>query len=119
MAWQAPWCKEHHVDANVVAWAGEARSEHFGRRGDAAQPVLVDRQVEVGGTVAPFDFDEGDRSPAPRDKVDFADRNAKPFAQDAPAVEAQPPGGAALGLAPARLGGGAVQSCYFSVSARA
>ena len=27
MAWQAPWCKEHHVDANVVARAGEAVAE--------------------------------------------------------------------------------------------
>ena len=88
MAWQAPWCKEHHVDANVVARAGEARSEHFGRRGDAAQPVLVDRQVEVGGTVAPLDLDKGDGAPAPRDKVDLTDGNAQPLAQYAPPVEA-------------------------------
>src|SRR3546814_12799458 len=51
--------------------------------------------------------------------VDFADPNAEPFAQYAPAVEAQPPGGAAFGLAPARFGGGAVQARSFSEIGRA
>src|SRR3546814_4917283 len=47
MAWQAARCKEHHVDPDVVAGAGEARAQHFGGRGDAAQPILVDRMVAV------------------------------------------------------------------------
>jgi hypothetical protein len=76
MARQAPRRKEHHVDAYVVARAGEARAEHFGGGGDAAQAILVDREVEIGGAVAPFDFDEGDRAPAPRDEVDLACGNA-------------------------------------------
>ena len=80
---------------------------------------MVDRKVEVGGAVAPFDLDEGDRAAAPRDKVDLADGDAEPFADDAPAVKAQPPRRAALGLASACFGGGAVQACSFSVSARA
>ena len=42
MAWQALWRKEHHVDPYVVARAGKARAQHFGRRGDAAQAILVD-----------------------------------------------------------------------------
>jgi len=119
MAWQAPWRKEHHVDAYVIARTREARAQHFGRGGNAAQAVLVDRKVEIGGAVAPFDFDEGDGATAPRDEVNLADRNAKAFADDAPAVEAQPPRRAALGPASARFGGGAVQACSFSVSARA
>ena len=119
MAWQTPRRKEHHVDPYVIARTGEARAEHFGRRGNSAQAIWVDRKVQIGGAVAPFDLDECDRSPAPRDKIDLADGNAEPFAEDAPAVEAQPPGGAAFGLTPARFGGGAVQACSFSASARA
>jgi hypothetical protein len=119
MAWQAPWRKEHHVDPYVIARIGEARAEHFGGGGDAAQAIMVDGKVEIDSAVAPFDLDESDDAPAPRDKVDLADGNAQPLADYAPAVEAQPPGGAALGLAPARFGGGAVQACSFSVSARA
>jgi hypothetical protein len=119
MAWQAPWRKEHHVDPYVIARAGEARAQHFGGGGDAAQAILVDGKVKIGGTVAPFDLDESDHAPAPRDKVDLADGNAEPFAEDAPAVEAEPPGGAAFGPASACFGRGAVQACSFSVSARA
>ena len=119
MAWQAPWRKEHHVDPYIVAWTGEARAQHFGGSGDAAQAILVDGKVEVGGAVAPFDLDEGDSAAPPRDEVHLADGDAQSFAEDAPAVEAQPPCGAALSLAPARLGGGAVQAPSFSVSARA
>lgn len=119
MARQAARRKEHHVDPYGVARPGEARTEHFGGRGDAAQPIFVDRKVEVGWTFAPFDLDEGDGAPPPRHKIDLADGDAQPLAQNAPAVEAEPPGGAAFGVASARFGGGAVQSCSFSASARA
>jgi hypothetical protein len=119
MAWQAPWRKEHHVDPYVVARAGEARAQHFSGGGDAAQAVLVNRKVEVGGAVAPFDLDESDNAPAPRDEVDLADGDAQPFTDDAPAVKAQPPRRAAFGAASACFGGGAAQACSFSVSARA
>ena len=88
MARQAARCKEHHVDSDVIARTREARGEHFGGGGDAAEAVLVDRKVEVGGTVAPLDFDKGDGAPAPRDEVDLTDGNAQPLAQYAPPVEA-------------------------------
>lgn len=119
MAWQAPWRKEHHVDADIVARSGEAWAQHFGCRRDAAEAILVDGKVKVGGAVAPLHLDEGDRTAAPRDKVDFADGNAEALAQYAPAVEAQPPGRASLRLTPTRFGGGAIQACSFSASARA
>jgi len=80
---------------------------------------MVDGKVEIGGTVAPFNLDESDGASAPRDEVDLADGNAQPLADYAPAVEAQPPGGTSFGPASARFGGGAVQACSFSVSARA
>src|SRR3546814_10829118 len=72
MARQAPWRKEHHVDSDIIARSGEARGEHFGGGGDAAQAIRVDREVEVFGPVAPLDLDEGDHPPASRDEVDFA-----------------------------------------------
>ena len=123
MAWEAPGRKEHHVDPYVIARSGEARAQHFGGGGNAAEAIVIDREVEVLRPVAPLDLDEGDRAAAARDEVDFADRDTEPLAEDTPAVEAEPPGGAALGLAPARLGRGALQSPPFpeslSASARA
>jgi len=119
MARQAPWRKEHHVDADIIARARKARAQHFGGSGDAAQAIVVDGEVEIGVALPPFDLDEGDRAAAPRDEVDLADRNTEPFAEDTPTMKAQPPGRAALGLASAGFGGGAVQACSFSVSARA
>ena len=119
MAWQASRRKEHHVDADIVARSCEARAQYFGGRSDAAQAIMIDGKVEIGGAVAPFDLDEGDRAAAPRDKVDLADGNAEALAQYAPAVEAQPPCCTALGAAPACFRRGAVQACSFSVSARA
>ena len=67
MAWQAARRKEHHVDPDVVARPGEARGEHFGGRGDAAQAILVDREIEVLGPVAPFDLDECDNAAVARE----------------------------------------------------
>jgi len=119
MAWQAARRKEHHVDPDVVLRPGEARGEHFGRRGDAAQAILVDRKIEILGPVAPFDLDEGDNAAAAGDQIDFADRDAQSLTKDAPAMEAKPPGGTAFGLAPARLGLGAFHPAPLSVSARA
>ena len=119
MARQAARRKEHHVDSDVIVRTREARGEHFGGGGDAAQAIRVDREVEVGGAVAPFDLDEGDHASAPRDEVDLADGDAEALALYAQAVEAQPPGGAAFGLASARFGGGAVQARSFRARARA
>ena len=80
---------------------------------------LIDREVEILGPLAPFHLDKGDSAAAPRDQVDLAHGNAQPLAQNPPAVEAQPPGGAAFGAASARLGPGAFPPASFSVSARA
>src|SRR3546814_7287567 len=65
MARQAARRKEHHVDSDGIARTREARGEHFGGGGDAAQAILVDREVEIGGAVAPFDLDERHRLPGP------------------------------------------------------
>ena len=119
MAWQAPRRKQHHVDPYIVARPGEAMSEHFGRRRDAAQAILVDGEVEIFGPLAPFDLDKGDDAAAPRDQIDLTRRNAQPLAQYPPAVKAQPPGRAAFGAPPARFGLGTLQTLSFSVSARA
>ena len=119
MAWQAPRCKQHHVDPYVVVRSREAMAQHFGGRGDAAQPPMVDCKVEILGPLAPFDLDKGEGAAASRNQIDFAYRNAQPLAQYAPAVKAQPPRRAAFGLASARFGRGALQPASFSVRARA
>ena len=116
MAGLAARRKEHQVERVVVVWPGDARRPHFGRGGAAAEAILVDREVEILGGVAPFDLDEGDDAPAPRNQIDFTDRDAKTLAQNPPAVEPQPPGGAAFGLAPARFGRGAFHAGSFPAS---
>ena len=119
MARQAPWRKEHHVDAYVIAWPGKARSQYFGGCRDAAQAILVDRKVEISGAVAPLYLDECNDPPAPRDQIDFARRYAKPLAEDTPAVQPQPPRRAAFGLASACLGRRTLQAPSFRSNARA
>ena len=119
MAWQTPRRKQHHVDPYVIAWPGEARPQHFGRRRDTTQAILVDGVVEILGPLAPFHLDKGDDAPAPCHQIDFARRDAQSLAQYPPAVKAQPPGRAAFGAPPARFGLGTLQALSFSVSARA
>ena len=119
MARQAPWRKEHHVDAYVIARPGKARPQHFGGGSNAAKAILVDRKVEIGGAVAPFHLDKRNDPPAPRDQIDFARGHAQPLPEDTPAVQAQPPGRAAFGLASARLSRSALQTPSFSSNARA
>ena len=119
MAREAPGRKEHHVDADIILRPREARGEHSGGRRDTAQAIRIDRKIEIGGAIAPLDLNEGDRASAPRDKIDFANGNAEPLAQYAPAVQAQPPGRATFGLASVRFGGGTVQARSLSASARA
>jgi len=53
-----------------------AHLEHFRRRGNAAQAILVDRKIEVFGTFAPFYLNKGDDAAAARDQIDFARRHA-------------------------------------------
>ena len=115
------------VSARALAVLGRKPANRKRSRGSpdkviaaiAAQAILVDREIEILGPVAPFDLDEGDNAAAAGDQVDFADRDAQSLAEDAPAVEAEPPGGTAFGLAPARFGLGAFHPAPLSVSARA
>ena len=79
-------------------------AQRLGRGGDAAQPVIVERQ---GGAVlagARLDLDEGEDAAAPGDQVDLADRRAGAHGEDPPALQPQPPGGEPLGPAAAALG---------------
>ena len=119
MARQAPWRKEHHVDAYVIARPRKARPQYFSGGSDAAKAILVDSKIEIGGAVAPFYLYKSDDAAAPRDQIDFARGHAKPLAQNTPTVEAQPPRRAPFGLAPARLGRRALQTLSFKSSARA
>ena len=48
--------EQDHVDADVVTGARVARHQHLGRGGDACEPVLVDRVVELAGMTKHCDF---------------------------------------------------------------
>lgn len=119
MARQTLRRKQHHVDPYIVLRPGEARAQYFRRRRDPAQAMMIDRKVKVVGPVAPFHLDEGEGAAAPGDQIDLASGHAQPFAQNPPAVKAQPPGGVTLGPAAPCFGGGTVQARSFSASARA
>lgn len=119
VAGEAAGHDEDGIDANVVAGAGVARRQPLRRHRDTPQAMLVEaprRCILVGPLLH---FDEGDRPAAPGDEVDFATGDARAAVEDAPAVEAQPPGGEAFRLATARFGLLPGQSRLPSSSARA
>jgi hypothetical protein len=118
MARQFAGQEEDGVDADIVAGAHESRRQPLGGDGDTAQPVLVERYCGAFLAAARLDLDEGEDPPAAGDEVDFAAGHPRPSGENPPAVQPQPPGGQALGLAAALLGQLApVQR--FSSSARA
>ena len=104
MAWPVAGRKQQHVDADIFAVAGIARGERLGGSRHAFQAALVDRQIAFCRSGAPFDLDERDRPPAPRDQIDLADRHPQPLADDPPAMKPQPPRGEELATVSAPLG---------------
>ena len=119
MARPAAGNDEQRVDADVVAWAGEARRELLSGGRDPAQAVAV--ECEVGGFTAAalLDLDEGDDASAASDEIDLAAVDPRAAGEDPPAVEAKPPGGERFGAAAATLGECAVQAPPPSSRARA
>ena len=59
MAGQAAGNDEHRVDPDVVGRAGKAVRDRFGRGGDAAQAIVVEREASLLGGGAGLDLDEG------------------------------------------------------------
>src|SRR5690606_5770561 len=96
--------KQQHIDADRVVRSGVAMRNHFNGGGDAAQAIFVDRQRQFGRSRAPLDLDERDRPPAPGYQVYLAPRRLHPPGDDAPSVQAQPPGGPAFAAPAALLG---------------
>ena len=85
----------------------------------APQSPVGERKVRRLVRRALRDLDEGDRPPALGDEVDLAASHLRAPRQDAPAVQAQPPGGDRLGPPPAPFGLGPAQASPPSSSARA
>ena len=82
---------EDRVDPDVVAVAGVARRQPFGRDRDPAQAVSVEAPRRRLVARPLLHLDEGQRSAAPCDQVDLAAGNACAAVEDAPPVESQPP----------------------------
>ena len=119
MARQAAGDEEDRVDADRVAGPGETRREALGGGRHPTQAIFVERHRRrvLGGAL--LDLDEGERAPASRDQIDLAAGNPRAPGEDAPAVEAEPPGSDGFGAAAARFGGRAFQSPPPISSARA
>ena len=95
---------EDRVDADVVAWAGIARSERFCRGGDAAQTMAIERHPGGIGGGALFDLDERQHVSTARDQVDFPAAQLDPPPENPPALESEPPSGEGLGTSAAPFG---------------
>jgi hypothetical protein len=74
------------------------------RRRYSAQPVVVESERRLFRGRSGFDFDKGNGSAAASDQVHFTDGSPDPRCDDAPSLEAEPPGGEGLGPAAAALG---------------
>lgn len=104
MARRAARRKEDHVDPHVIARFGKLMEEDFRRRSDAGEAALVDGEVKIGGGGAGLYLYKGEHRAAPCDKVHLPRWRAQAAADDAPALEAQPPSGNALRLTAALFG---------------
>ncbi len=96
----------------------EPRCEIFGRGGDAREPALVDRIIELFAGRAALHLDEGDERAPPRDQIHLAGGGADAPREDAPALEPQPPRRRRLADAARALGPAAVSHAFIA-SARA
>ena len=96
--------QEDGIDANVIALAHEPRGKAFGRDRDAAQSISIQGKSGPLGGGARLDLHESQDSAAAGDQIDFAAWHASARGEDSPAMQAEPPGGEALGPAPALLG---------------
>lgn len=94
----------HGVDAQVVARAHETGGEPFGGSRDSHEAVMIEREIGSLGCRARLYLDERKDLSAPSDQIDFATRNPGALREDVPAVQPQPQGGEALGVATACLG---------------
>ena len=93
------------VDANVIAGLGKSRDEDFCGGCNAAQAVIVNREIKLGDRTARLDFDKCDDARTARDYVDFARRGSDTHGKDAPAFQSKPCRRKAFGAPPARFGG--------------
>lgn len=99
VAWQPAGHQEDGIDSNIVPLAGVARRQPLGGHRDATQAILVERHGSRLFVCPRLDLDECDCPSAPRDEIDFSAGHAGTAGEDAPAVQAQPPGGDGLCLA--------------------
>lgn len=101
---QAAGDQEDGIDADVIALTSIARRQALGGRDDAPQPVFVKRHCRrvLGGPR--LDLDEGEDAAAAGDKIHLAARSPGAARKNSPAVQAQPPRGNGLALAPALFG---------------
>src|SRR5512139_2719016 len=92
VAWQASGNDEHGVDADVVTLLGEAWCKPLGRYRNPSQPIVIEGPGCSCVASALFDLDECYGTAAAGYQVDFAAWDARPFCQNPPAFQAQPPG---------------------------
>ena len=119
MAGQAARDDEHGVDTHFVAVSRVSRRQALRGNRNATEPILVERPIGGLRGAALLDLDECQNAAAPCDQVDFTAGNTSAPRENAPAPQAEPPGGDRFRLAAARLGQLAAQRSPPISSARA
>jgi hypothetical protein len=96
-----------HVDPDVLSIAEKARNEEFGRSGDPAEAVVIERNLRRRPSGTSLHFNKGEHLAPPRNEVDFSDRSAHALAEHRPPLATEKPSGKVLGSSAAALGFGA------------
>jgi hypothetical protein len=92
VAWPVARRKQQHVNSMQITCPNEPRRHRFGSADYPAQAIIVDRKVQISGSLTPFNFDKADGPSAPHNQVDLSARSLDPPGKDAPTLEPKIPG---------------------------
>lgn len=118
MSQHPPGRDQYDVHPHIVARLHVPRAQIFGRGGDPCEPIFVDREVQFGPCLAPFDLHKGDQIAFSRYQIDLSGPGSNPSRKDSPPLQTQPPRRRSLPDAPRTLSFSPV-SHPFIASARA
>lgn len=117
--WKPAGRDQDYVYSDSFIAACEAWDQRFGSTCHPGKPLAVDRDRQSRIVMPALDLHEQNSAAASGDQIDFADRRPQPPCDDAPAMEAEPPGRNCFGAPSTSFGVGAVQCGSLSAIARA
>jgi len=102
---------QNDVDPDRISGPRIFCFERMRRSSNPLEPVLINREIELGRCGARFDLNERNRAPAARDQVNLAVAGFDTARHDRPTVKSQPPGRTLLAPMAALFGSSAAHSC--------